>query len=223
MRSIIALFKKDLKLIFLKKNHILEPLLLGFIFIFSFSLASSNLGKLNPIWTGTIFWICSVFCSVLIFRELYNIEEVHKVWELLLVSPISVEGIYLTKTIVGVCILFIIQCIFLVLMTVFLKLNGFYYFYILFPIIIIINWGVGIINSFFSGAMGFSSVKDSLITTILFPIQIPLLLAGIKIWEDIFNLGTISSSYNWVKLIIGFDCIFSGICIFLFPFLFSKR
>lgn len=223
MNGFIAIFTKDIKLIFSAKKGILEPLLLGLIFIFTFSLASSNLGKLDPVWTGSIFWICSLFCSVLIFRELYRVEETHNVIELIMISPISIEIFFIAKTIVGVITLIFVQMFFMLLMTVFLKLNGFYYLIYLLPVIILADWGIGIISSFFGGAIGGTNIKDSFITTILFPMQIPLLLGGIKIWENLFNTGGLGDSKNWINLIISFDGIFTGICLFLFPFLFSKR
>ncbi len=223
MKAYLAIFKKDIKIVFSTKGGIIEPLLLGLIFIFTFSLASSNLGKIDPIWTGTIFWICSVFCSVLIFRELYRVEETYNTLELIMISPISVEGFFITKTIVGIICLGFVQMLFLLLMTIFLKINGFDYIISLLPMIILIDWGIGIISSFFGGAIAGGEVKDSFITTIVFPMQIPLLIGGIKIWENLFTIGGVGNSKNWINLIISFDGIFTGICLFLFPFLFSKR
>ncbi len=219
----ITLLKKDLKLIFFRKQGIKEALLLGLIIIFTFSLASSNLGPLNPIWVGTIFWVSSIFCSVLIFRELYEMEERHKVWELLLISPISIELIWVSKTICGIICLFFLQIFFMVFILIFLKSNIMIYFFPLILNILIIDWGMGVIGSFFGGAVGDLSTKDSLLTTILFPLQLPIILGGIKTWSHLSAGNPIGEIMSWINMSLAFDLIFTGVCLFLFPFLYGKE
>ncbi len=217
-----VILKKDLSLIFLKKQAILEILLFGLIIIFTFSLASSNLPAIPSTWTGTIFWVCSLFCSVLVFRELYTLEERERVFELLLVAGVSKESIWFSKTIAGLICLLFLQLFFLLITGIFLKTDVWHSFFSLFLIILLIDVGICVINSIFSGAMLGSSMKNSLLTTILFPLEIPLILGGIKVWDSLLSGVEFSQLTGWINLVVSFDVIFAGISLFLFPHVFGE-
>lgn len=219
MSPIIVVLKKDLTILFFKKKGIIEALLLGLIIIFTFSLASSNLEVVHPVWSGTIFWVCSLFCCVLIFRELYRIEERDNVFELLIIAPISKEGIWISKTIAGFIATLFLQIFFLILMVIFLKIDLTNSLLYSFVSILLIDLGICIMGSFFGGAMAGSHLKDSLLTTILFPLEIPLVLGGIKIYTQLISGGTFDEISGWIRLIIGYDAIFAGICLFLYPYI----
>ncbi len=78
-------------------------------------------------------------------------------------------------------------------------------------------WVYQLWDLFFGGAMVGSHLKDSLLTTILLPLEIPLILGGIKIWTQLANGGSFKDIMGWINVICGYDAIFAGICLFLFP------
>ena len=65
-----------------------------------------------------------------------------------------------------------------------------------------------------------TSAKDALLTIIVFPLQIPLLLGGIRIGEGLMRGGLWSDVSGWFGLVFAFDAVFAGAALFLFPYVF---
>ncbi len=220
--TIWAMVIKDLRLLYLREGGVIQAALLGVVLIFTFSLASSNLGPINPIWSGTIFWICSAFCGILIFAHLYSLEEQERTRDILLLSCSSPEAIWLAKSLAGILSLTGIQVIFLGAMFIFLEMGRCYFPLKGLLMVFMIDWGLAVLGSLFGAVSRCGQVRESLLTTILFPLQIPIILAGIQMWGVLFNLGGAEGFFSWFKMALSFDLIFTGTGIFLFPFLYGE-
>lgn len=71
------------------------------------------------------------------------------------------------------------------------------------------------------GAMGQGhGTRDALLTIIIFPLQLPLLLSGIRIGVGLMQGGDVAAVGDWFGMILAFDAIFSGAALFLFPHVF---
>ncbi len=219
INSLWTLFIKDLKLLYLREGGIIHALLLGLVLIFTFSLASSNLGPIDPVWSGAIFWICSAFCSVLIFGHLYALEEHSQTRDLLLLSPANHEMVWLSKTLAGSISLMGIQAIFIASMIVFLKVGTVSSLLKGLTMILVVDWGMGVIGSLFGALARSGEIRESFLTTILLPLQIPVMLSGIQMWTMMLQ-STAGNFSSWLKLGVSFDLIFTGISMVLFPYLY---
>jgi heme exporter protein B len=62
--------------------------------------------------------------------------------------------------------------------------------------------------------------KDALLTIIVFPLQIPLLLGGIRIGVGLMQGGALGAQGEWFGLVLAFDAVFAGAALFLFPHVF---
>lgn len=71
------------------------------------------------------------------------------------------------------------------------------------------------------GAMGHGQgAKDALLTIIVFPLQIPLLLGGIRIGVGLMQGEDLAGLGDWFGLVLAFDAVFAGAALFLFPHVF---
>lgn len=72
------------------------------------------------------------------------------------------------------------------------------------------------------GAMGHGQgAKDALLTIIVFPLQIPLLLGGIRIGVGLMQGASVDGVADWFGLVMAFDAVFAGAALFLFPHVFK--
>ncbi len=217
----IDLAAKDLRLVFLSGSSFVQAVLLGFLLIFVFSIAGSASAELHPRWIAAIFWLASAFSLVLIFNNLYGLEEENEIRQGLLVAPVSLQSIWLGKAIAGAVLLFLVQILFLPAEIVFLgvsEVNSWQGIFLLLPSV---NWGLVVLGSLLGGIASGQNSRDSLLTIIIFPLLLPLLLAGIKVGEDLLTPAT-GKVYSWYTLIIAFDLIFTGAALILFPCVFSE-
>jgi heme exporter protein B len=167
-----------------------------------------------------IFWLCSSFAVVLIFSLLFRFEEENDTATALLLSPLPVQGLWLGKTLAGLILLLLCQVFFFPAALVFLGLDpggnpgG------LALMVLGVDLGLCVLGGLI-GAMGHGQgAKDALLTIIVFPLQIPLLLGGIRIGVGLMQGVPLAALGDWFGLVLAFDAVFSGAALFLFPHVF---
>ena len=181
LKSALALCGKDLKLILSRGAGLMQALLLGLLLVFLFSLSLNAGDRLSPQAAAAMFWLASAFCQVLIFNMLYAVEETAQARLGLVLLPSPVQGVWLGKALAGVLLLAAAQCVFIPAVFVFLgqSLGQAWPFALL-------GIALGDVGMAASGSLlGALSVgrggRESLLSIVLFPLIIPILLAGIRV------------------------------------------
>ncbi len=224
----LLIAKKDLKLILKKGAGFSQALLLGLLLVFLFSLSLQSGERLTPNAAATMFWLSSIFCQVLVFQILYNMEETNQTHLGLKLLPCPVQAVWLGKFLAGYVLLFLAQLVFIPAMFVFLQQGlGNYIGHALIGILFC-NIGICACGSLLGALCLGQSSKESIISVILFPLLIPLLLAAISLSSlglaDLNNevqFIDITKILNWHGLVLAFDAVFCSAGLILFPFLYS--
>lgn len=218
--SSLAIARKDLRLAFAGGQGPVQAVLLGLLLVFIFSLSAAPGEHFSPQQAMAIFWLCSSFAVVLTFSLLFRFEEENDTATALLLSPLPIQGLWLGKTMAGFALLLLCQVFFFPAALVFLGLDpggnpgG------LLAMVIAVDAGLCILGGLI-GAMGHGQgAKDALLTIIVFPLQIPLLLGGIRIGVGLMQGGALGAQGEWFGLVLAFDAVFAGAALFLFPHVF---
>ncbi len=221
LQGAILIAGKDVRLLLFRRQGLIQAVLLGLLLIFLFSLAVGR-STVDPIWQATIFWIASSFSLVLIFNSLYALEEESGAREALLLAPHPVQSIWLGKALAGGALLLLVQLIFLPTAAVFLQVGSIHYPLLGLLLLLAVNAGLVILGSLFGAIGQGQGGKESLLSVILFPLQLPVLMAGIFVGAALvspeYGEGQIVS---WYKLILAFDAVFLGAALILFPFVYT--
>jgi heme exporter protein B len=214
--------RKDIGLLLLKGQGIVQAALLGLLLIFLFSLAGSG-SKIPPSWIAAVFWLASCFSLVLVFNGLYALEEEGLAREGLLMAPIPAQAIWLGKALAGGLLLLLLQLLFLPAAVVFLGAGPLSSWLEGAGLLFSADAGLVLLGSLF-GALGQGhSTRESLLSVILFPLQVPLIMAGIHVGAAL--LATTPESGNlasWYGLMLAFDAVFAGAGLMLFPFVYAE-
>lgn len=218
--SSLAIARKDLRLAFAGGQGPVQAVLLGLLLVFIFSLSAAPGDRFSPQQAMAIFWLCSSFAVVLIFSLLFRFEEENDTATALLLSPLPVQGLWMGKTLAGFVLLILCQVFFFPAALVFLGLDpggspgG------LILMILGVDLGLCVLGGLI-GAMGHGQgAKDALLTIIVFPLQVPLLLGGIRIGVGLMQGVPLDGLGEWFGLVLAFDAVFSGAALFLFPHVF---
>ena len=94
--------------------------MLGLLLLFVFSLSQGIGERMSPQAAAAVFWLSSAFCQVLIFNQLYALEEANNARLGLLLCPAPIQGVWLGKAAAGLCIILTAQFLFLPATIVFL-------------------------------------------------------------------------------------------------------
>ena len=218
--STLAIAKKDLRIVLSGGVGLAQPVLLGLLLIFVFSLARPTGELVPPQAAAGIFWLASLFSQVLIFNTLYALEEQNGTRLALVLSPMPVHAVWLGKALAGWLLLIVAQLVFFPAAMVFLgqRLGGS-------PLetlaaLALVDWGVVTLGALLGALAQGQAAKESLLTVILFPLLVPLLMAGVRVFGVAFA-GAEADVSGWLGLAGGFDALFSGAALFLFPFVYG--
>jgi len=218
--SSLAIARKDLRLAFAGGQGPVQAVLLGLLLVFIFSLSAAPGEHFSPQQAMAIFWLCSAFAVVLIFSLLFRFEGENDTATALLLSPLPVQSLWLGKTLAGMALLLLCQLFFFPAALVFLGIDPGGNVQALPVMVLGVDLGLCVLGGLV-GAMGQGhGARDALLTIIVFPLQIPLLLGGIRIGIGLMQGLALAELGDWLGLVFAFDAVFAGAALFLFPHVF---
>ncbi len=230
LRSARAMAGKDLRLILGGGVGLAQPVLLGLLLIFLFSLSRPAGELVPPQAAAGIFWLASLFAQVLVFNTLYALEEGEGARMGLLLSPAPVHAVWLGKALAGLLLLLVSQAVFAPAAVVFLGQNlggaGGGGAGTALVALVLVDWGMVVLGSLLGALAQGQAARESLLSLIVFPLLIPVLLAGVRIWGDFFGGGfpghvPAGDSAGWLGLAGAFGAVFTGAAMILFPFVYT--
>ncbi|XPV75403.1 MAG: heme exporter protein CcmB [Desulfovibrio sp.] len=212
---------KDLRLAISGGQGLVQAVLLGLLLIFLFSLSKEAGELVSGQAAGTIFWLASTFALVLVYNDLFSIEESNGQRLGLLSSPVPEHSIWIGKAFAGFCLLLISQLVFLPASAVFLGQDFAGSFWVLAGTLLAVDWGLVALGALLGALSQGQAARESMLSLILFPLLLPVLLAGIRIFGGVFSGSEDMDAQTWSGIIFAFDALFTGAGLFLFPFIYS--
>lgn len=214
---------KDLRLSVGGGQGPVQAVLLGLILIFLFSLSKPLGGAISAQAAGAIFWLASAFCLVLVFNDLFSLEEAEGARLGILSSPAQTHSVWVGKGVAGFCLLVVSQLVFFPATVAFLgqSVNG--PVWLFFAAMIGGDIGLCVLGALLGALSQGQSARESLLSVIVFPLLLPVLLAGITLFAAAFSGEGVEVAMDWVGLIFAFDALFAGAGLFLFPFIYGAE
>lgn len=214
---------KDCRLILFRGGAFAQALLLGLLLVFVFSLSLPPGETAAPQAAAAIFWLSSTFCVVLTFNMLYSLEEITQARAGLLLMPAPVQAVWLGKAVAGLLVLLAAQAVFFPAIVVFLAQNAggnALHFVLMLMLVDVGLAGLGSLLGALAPGPASGGARESLLSVIVFPLLIPLLLAGIAAGASVFSPEPTDFS-RWIGLAAAWDAVFLGAALLLFPFVFG--
>lgn len=212
---------KDLHMVLMRGSGLVQALLLGLIMLFVFSLSQQVGESMSPQGAATIFWLASAFCQVLIFNTLYALEESNGARLGLLLMPRPLQAVWLGKAMGALVLLLLAQMLFLPATIVFLgqSISDLWLWALL--TLVLVDLGMVALGSLLGALSQGQAARESLLSIVLFPLLIPLLLAGIRVGAGGFADALPEGFYSWLGVAAAFDALFWGAGLILFDFVYA--
>jgi heme exporter protein B len=189
------------------------------IFIMSLSREPGEMSP--PLAAAAVFWLATAFGQVLVFNFLYGLEEAEGARLGLLLAPCPAQAVWLGKALAGWVLLFCCQMVFAPAAVAFLgqgvagsPVAGL-------GVVAAVDWGLCALGSLLGALSVGRSSRESLLTVILFPLLVPVLLAGIRLLETVISGRGAEAVSAWTGTVGAFDAVFTAAALVLFPFLYS--
>ena len=221
LKAACLIARKDLRLVLSRGAGLVQALLLGLLLIFVFSLSRETGETMSGQGAATIFWLYSAFCQVLSFNMLYGLEEANGSRAGLLLLPTPVQSVLLGKAAAGLCIILTAQFLFLPATIVFLGQSLGDGWPLALLALVLTDIGMASLGSLLGALSQGQAARESLLSIVLFPLIIPILLAGIRVCAGGFSEALPEGVESWLGIAVAFDAVFLAAGLVLFPFVFS--
>ncbi|MBD3385868.1 ABC transporter permease subunit [candidate division KSB1 bacterium] len=218
IRHIIHLVSKDLLIELRSKEILLSMIIFSLtiilIFNFTYDIGIQAVQRHTP----GLLWVAFIFAGTLGLNRSFMREYENGRMEGLLLCPVSRGSIYIAKLVGNVIFMMIIEMVSLPVMVVLLNLDIIKFIPMLFLLLVLGNIGFASVGTLFSAISLHTRSRELMLPIMLFPVTIPVILAAVKSTAFLLNAKPLAEIMPWVRILIGFDLIFTTLCSFLYKY-----
>ncbi|MGC2399804.1 MAG: heme exporter protein CcmB [Acidobacteriaceae bacterium] len=205
---------KDLRLEWRSKDAINSMLFFALLVVVVFSLAFDPTTVVSRQIAGGILCVATLFASVTALNQAWARELRHQVLDAQRMSPAPPSALFLSKAIANFLFVTVVQIVLAPLFAIFYNLHPLGQKWLLLLVLPLGTWALVVNGTFFAALSIRTRNRELLLPLLLFPIFIPALLGMVEATTSIL-LGD-SEPDLWIKLLAGYDVIFTTISLLLF-------
>lgn len=212
---------KDLRIEWRSKEAINSMLFFALLVVVLFSLAFDPRGSFAQTIAGGVLSVATMFASVSALNQAWAREIRHQVMDAQRMAPSSGSQLFLAKVLANFLFVTIVQAIlapvFLVMYNLRIEGNG----WLLLLVLPLGTWALVANGTFFAALSIRSRNRELLLPLILFPIFMPALLGMVQATGSI--LTGESDPGVWIRMLVGYDIIFTTVSLLLFETVFHAE
>jgi heme exporter protein B len=212
---------KDLRIEWRSLDAIISMLFFSGLVVVLFSIAFDPRGEFAQHIAGGVLCVATMFASVSALNQAWSREIRHNVMDAQRMVPSPGSELYLAKVLVNFLFVSIVQIILAPFFFIFYNLHVAGQGWLLALVLPLGTWALVSNGIFFAALAMTSRNRELLLSLILFPIFIPALLAMVLATGAI--LTGESDPGLWIKLLIGYDVIFTTVSWLLFDTIFHSE
>ena len=217
-RQLRALVRKELIVEARSRETILAgavfALLILVIFNFAFDLRVENVAAVAP----GVLWVTITFAGVLSLGRAFARERDRRTLDGLLLAPMDRSALFLAKVIGSMVSMLIVEIIALP------AFIGLFNLVVDLPVLVLAlllgTLGLAGVGTLFAAIAAHTRAREVLLPLLLFPIQVPVILATVKSTAAAIHVPGIEPPEigQWLGLLVAFDALFLSLSLVLFDF-----
>jgi len=212
---------KDLRIEWRSKDAINSMLFFALLVVVLFSMAFDPRGPFAQQIVGGVLCVATMFASVSALNQAWAREIRHQVLDAQRMAPTPGAELFLAKVIANFLFVTIVQIALAPVFWVMYNLRVEGQVWLLALVLPLGTWALVANGTFFAAMAIRSRNRELLLPLILFPIFLPALLAMVVATTSI--LTGESDPTLWIKLLLGYDIIFTTVSLLLFDVVFHAE
>jgi heme exporter protein B len=205
---------KDLRIEWRSREAINSMLFFALLVVVLFSLAFDPRGAVSQQIAGGVLCVATMFASVSALNQAWAREIRHQVLDAQRMAPTPGSQLFLAKVLANFLFVSIVQLVLAPVFLVFYNLHIQGQAWELLLVLPLGTWALVANGTFFAALSIRSRNRELLLPLILFPIFMPALLAMVLATGSILTGD--SDPALWIKLLTGYDIIFTTVSLLLF-------
>jgi heme exporter protein B len=213
-RALLTHLVKDLRIEWRSREAINSMLFFALLVVVLFSLAFSPRGAFSQEISGGVICVATLFASMSALNQAWAREIRHQVLDAQRMAPTPGADLFLAKVIANFLFVSIVQLVLAPVFLVFYNLRVQGQAWQLALVLPLGTWALVANGTFFAALSIRSRNRELLLPLILFPIFMPALLAMVLATGSILTGD--SDPSLWIKMLAGYDIIFTTVSLLLF-------
>lgn len=212
---------KDLRIELRSLDVFVSMLFFSLLVVVLFSIAFDPHGEFSREIAGGVVCVATLFASVSALNQAWAREIRHQVIDAQRMAPTPGAELFLAKVIANFLFVSVVQVILAPVFLIFYNLHIEGQAWLLALVLPLGTWALVGNGIFFAALSIRSRNRELLLSLILFPIFIPALLAMVRATTAILTGD--SDPTLWIKLLLGYDIIFTTASLLLFDVVFHAE
>ena len=213
-RHTLAHLAKDLRLEWRSRDAVTGMLFFSLLVVVVFSLSFDPTAAVSRQIAGGIVWMVLLFAATTALNQSWNREQRNGVLDAQRLAPSSAAALFLGKALANFLFVTAVEVVLAPLFIIFYNLHALGEGRLLLLVMPLGTWAL-VANGTFFAALGLRTRnRELMLPLILFPISIPALLAMVQATTNILT-GEFDPNL-WIKLLVGYDIVFTTACLLLF-------
>jgi len=186
------------------------------VFNFAFELRVPSMTMVAP----GIIWVAISFAGILGLNRAFVIEQDKGSLAGLLLAPVDRAAIYFGKMLGNLIFILVVEAILLPLVMIFFNLSLFTWPHLL--VLFLGSFGFAAVGTIFSAIAVNTRAREVMLPILLFPVLLPVLIAGVKMTGALLDGDAFSTLGNWLQLMVLYDAVFTVVAYLTFGFVMEE-
>jgi heme exporter protein B len=218
VRQTFTIAAKDLRSELRTKESLNAAASFALVILLLFSFAVDPTSEVVREMSGGLLWIVFSFSGALILNRAFSRELQNDCLDALISSPVSPSALYLGKVVANFLLVLLIEV---------LCYPAFGFFYNItwtaqLPNLILVSllgtWSMTVVGTMFSALTVNLRLRELMLPMLVYPMMIPALMAAMQLTTVLISGEPMGDNAIWLKLLIGFDIIFTALALALVDF-----
>lgn len=208
-RISLAILAKD----FLSERRTKEVfnamLVFGFMVAVVFSFAFEPTSEEAQHIVGGLVWLVFIFAGILGLNRSFARETMNECLQGLRLAPAGAGAIYLGKLLANFSFMLAAELLLLPFFGIFFDVHFWRQPAWILAILVLGTWGFAALGTLFAAVSANTRMRELMLPVLILPLSIPLLIAAVQSTTTLLRGLPMSQAALWIKLLVGFDVIFS--------------
>jgi heme exporter protein B len=213
---VLSHLRKDLRIEWRSREAINSMLFFALLVVVLFSMAFDPTAATSREIAGGVLCVATLFASVSALNQAWAREIRHQVLDALRMTPADGAALFVGKVVANFLFVSIVQLILGPIFFIFYNLHPLGDAWLLLLVVPLGTWALVSNGTFFAALSIRSRNRELLLPLILFPIFLPALLAMVLSVKNILTGDNSDPGLLWIKMLGGYDIIFTTVSLLLF-------
>ncbi|MHB1699847.1 MAG: heme exporter protein CcmB [Acidobacteriaceae bacterium] len=216
LKVLLLHLTKDLRVEWRAKDAINGMLFFALLVVVLFSFAFDPTKAVSRQIAGGILWVALLFAAVTALNQAWTRELRNQVLDAQRMAPAPPSALFLGKALANFLFVAGVEVVLAPVFIVFYNLHALGNMWLLAFVLPLGTWALVINGTFFAALSMRARSREMLLPLILFPVSIPALLAMVQATTGILLGDDMLYPALWIKMLGGYDLIFTTISLLLF-------